>query len=165
MDEQYWVELTKDQLVFSAAHFITFGGNTCERLHGHNFRVRVEIGGPLDENRYVFDFIALIDMLKSIIDRLDHHMLLPTDHPHIHVVEKDENIEVTFEDRRWSFPRGDCVLMPLANTTVELIARYIGGLLLIAMDEKGLVRPERLRVGVEENFGQWAYCELREAKN
>lgn len=161
MDEQYWVEITKDQLVFSAAHFITFGGNICERLHGHNFRVRVEIGGPLDENSYVFDFIALIDMLKSIIDRLDHHMLLPTEHPHIGVVEEDGNIEVTFEDRRWSFPRGDCVLMPLANTTVELIARHIGRLLLTAMEEEGLKRPERLRVGVEENFGQWAYCELR----
>ena len=57
-DEQYRVRVTKDHLVFSAAHFITFNGNICERLHGHNWRTAVELTGPLDENSYVFDFIA-----------------------------------------------------------------------------------------------------------
>ena len=59
--ERYRVRVTKDHLVFSAAHFITFNGNICERLHGHNWRVAVEVAGPLDENSYVFDFIALRD--------------------------------------------------------------------------------------------------------
>ncbi|MEZ5948126.1 MAG: 6-carboxytetrahydropterin synthase [Planctomycetaceae bacterium] len=34
----YRVRVTKDHLVFSAAHFITFNGTICERLHGHNWR-------------------------------------------------------------------------------------------------------------------------------
>ena len=50
----------------------------CERLHGHNYRVWAEVEGPLDENQYVIDFIALRDALKTITDELDHHMLLPT---------------------------------------------------------------------------------------
>ena len=50
MTESYCVRLEKEYLVFSAAHFITFNGNICERLHGHNYRVRAEVHGPLDEN-------------------------------------------------------------------------------------------------------------------
>ncbi len=48
--EQFWVRLSKDNLVFSAAHFITFAGHVCERLHGHNYQVAASVYGPLDEN-------------------------------------------------------------------------------------------------------------------
>src|SRR5688572_18563413 len=104
MPERYHVRLTKDFLVFSAAHFITFGGNICERLHGHNYRVAAEVHGPLDENHYVIDFIALRDTLRELVRELDHHMLLPDRHPMIHVVPDDRSVEVTFADRRWVFP-------------------------------------------------------------
>ena len=126
VNETYRVRVTKDYLVFSAAHFITFAGSICERLHGHNYRVEAEIHGPLDENHYVIDFIALGHALKAIVDELDHHMLLPTQHTQIAVTEADQEVEVTFEDRRWVFPRQDCILLPVANTTTELLARYIG---------------------------------------
>ena len=82
-NESWRVRVTKDHLVFSAAHFITFNGNICERLHGHNWRVAVELAGPLDENSYVFDFIALRDALQAIVLELDHRVLLPTEHPAI----------------------------------------------------------------------------------
>src|SRR5207244_78131 len=111
MSEQYHVRLAKDFLVFSAAHFITFNGDVCERLHGHNYRVAAEVHGPLDENQYVVDFIFLRDTLKSLVDELDHHMLLPTGHPLIRVEPQGESVEVTFRDRRWVFPRGDCILL------------------------------------------------------
>ncbi len=53
------VDVTKEQFIFSAAHFITFAGDICERIHGHNYGVRASVEGPLDENRYVVDFIAI----------------------------------------------------------------------------------------------------------
>ena len=160
MSERYWVHITKDFLVFSAAHFITFNGNQCERLHGHNYRVAGHVYGPLDKNSYVVDFIALRDTLKAIVDRLDHHVLLPTGHPLIKVVPGDREVEVTFEDRRWLFPRDDCVLLPVANTTAELLARHIGRSLLTELEGSTGSRPSRVRVEVDENFGQWAVCEL-----
>ena len=111
--ESFHVRLTKDYLVFSAAHFITYNGNVCERLHGHNYRVTAEVHGPLDENHYVIDFVFLRNTLKRIVDQLDHHMLLPTQHAQIRVVEGDDVVEATFEDRRWVFPREDCVMLPV----------------------------------------------------
>lgn len=152
--ESYFVRVQKTELVFSAAHFITFNGNICERLHGHNYRVVAEVFGPLDENQYVVDFIALRDELKSIVHSLDHYMLLPTKHPTIRVVADDVSVEVTFEERRWVFPRGDCVLLPLVQTTAELLAQYIGRTLSDRLAERTGVRPERLRIAVDECEGQ-----------
>lgn len=162
MPESYSVRLQKECHVFSAAHFITYSGDICEPLHGHNYRVWAEVEGPLDENQYVVDFIVLRDALQSITDTLDHHMLLPTSHPQIHVDAADREVEVTCGDRRWVFPRSECALLPVANTTAELLARYIGHQLLGALERRTGVRPHVVRIGVDESHDQWGICELRE---
>ncbi len=157
--DRYRVHLTKDQLVFSAAHFITFNGNVCERLHGHNWRVAVEVEGPLDENGYVFDFIALRDRTQSLVLQLDHRMLLPLKHPMIFVEQSDREVTARFENRRWVFPAEDCVLLPIANTTAELIAGWIGDRLRQELRQLPGHHVDTLRVDIEENFGQWARWE------
>ncbi len=160
MSESYWVRLTKDYLVFSAGHFITYNGDTCERLHGHNYQVTAEVFGPLDENHYVVDFIALRDELRRLVEPLDHRMLLPLAHPLIRVEVGQDEVEARFGDRRWVFPRTDCVLLPVANTTTELLARYLGRQLLDALQARTGKRPQRIRVEVDECRGQAAVCEL-----
>lgn len=159
--ESYFVRVRKTELVFSAAHFITFGGNVCERLHGHNYRVTAEVFGSLDENQYVVDFIALRDVLREIVGELDHRMLLPTEHPQIHVAADDREVTATFEDRRWVFPRGDCLLLPLVQTTAELLARHIGQELLMRLGKRANYRPDRLRIAVDECEGQEGVYEWR----
>lgn len=160
MSESFRVRLEKEQHVFSAAHFITFAGNICERLHGHNYGVAVEVEGPLDENHYVIDFIALRDTLKTITDELDHHTLLPTQHPCIVVVANECEVDVRFEDRRWLFPRGDCVLLPIPNTTAELLAKFIGQRLLERLPAAAVAAIQRLQIEVDENHGQWGVWEF-----
>ncbi|MEM7316260.1 MAG: 6-pyruvoyl tetrahydropterin synthase family protein [Planctomycetota bacterium] len=157
MPESYSVQVTKDYLTFSAAHFITFDGNICERLHGHNYKVAVDVNGLLDENHYVIDFIALRDNLKAITDGLDHRMLLPTQHDAIKVTENtdEKSVEATFEDRRWVFPREDCILLPIPNTTTELLARHIGLELLERLKSAKIQLPQSMVVAVDENDGQW----------
>jgi 6-pyruvoyltetrahydropterin/6-carboxytetrahydropterin synthase len=162
MTDRYHVRLSKDYLVFSAGHFITYAGDICERLHGHNYRVTAEVHGALDENHYVYDFIALRDTLKAIVDELDHHMLLPTQHPLIRVVPDEREVEVTFRDRRWVFPRGDCILLDIPNTTSELLARYVASRLAADLASRGGTRPETIRVEIDECFGNVAVCELNE---
>lgn len=161
MSGSFRVRVTKDHLVFSAGHFITFAGTICERLHGHNWRVACEVAGPLDENAYVFDFIALRDALQAIVNRLDHRMLLPTRHPMIQVRETrhadQPEVEARFENRRWVFPAEDCVLLPIDNTTAERLAEWIAGELAPVLAAHGGGRLlDELQIEVEENFGQWA---------
>ena len=152
---EYRVRVTKDYLVFSAGHFITFDGNNCERLHGHNYRVEAEVRGSLDENYYVIDFIALRDALQKITVELDHYMLLPTQHPQIKVEPNSTEVLVTFEQKRWVFPLEDCVLLPIANTTTELLAKYIGERLIADMGKVLTDHASLLRIAVDENNGQW----------
>ena len=45
-------------------------------------------------------------------------------------------MEVTHGNRRWLFPREDCVLLPVANTTAELLAQYIADDLAEALEWK-----------------------------
>jgi 6-pyruvoyltetrahydropterin/6-carboxytetrahydropterin synthase len=156
MSEHYKVRVTKDHLVFCSGHFISYEGDKCERLHGHNYRTAVEIEGELDENRYVFDFIALKNRTKAITDELDHRMLLATRNPHIVVEERSNGIHVRYRNREWLFPREDCVLLPIENTTAELLARYIGQRLIDDLRQEHDYTPEVLRVEVEENIGQSA---------
>jgi len=161
--QTFGIRVTKDTLVFSAAHFITFNGTICERIHGHNWRVEAEIEGVLDENHYVFDFIALRDGLQTLVHELDHRVLLPDCHPAIQVAVSEDGREVTarFEERRWVFPYKDCCILPIANTTAELISRWIGQTLISRLKLDHQPGLTRLRISVEENFGQWADCWLK----
>jgi 6-pyruvoyltetrahydropterin/6-carboxytetrahydropterin synthase len=161
MSERFKVRVTKDHLVFCAGHFISYEGNKCERLHGHNYRTAVEVEGNLDENHYVFDFIALKVRTREITDELDHRMLLPTRNPLIRVEAGPHKVHVTYKDREWLFPRGDCMLLPIENTTAEMLARHIGEKLIEALRVQHRFTPDILRVEVEENVGQSATYEWR----
>src|SRR5436305_3807425 len=161
MIEHYKVRVTKDHLVFCSGHFISYEGDKCERLHGHNYRATVEIEGRLDENSYVFDFVTLKHRTRAITDELDHRMLLPTCNPHVTLEEGPRSVRVRYRDREWLFPRDDCVLLPLENTTAELLARYIGQRLIEDLRRQHQFVPQVLRVEVEENIGQSATYEWR----
>jgi len=156
----YRVDVTKEQFVFSAAHFITFAGDICERIHGHNYGVRASVEGPLDENRYVVDFIALRDAVLEQTQALDHHVILPSDHAEIIVTRDDHETTARFRDRRWVFPNEDCVLLPVINTTAEEIARVIAGRVRDKTRDRFGDAIHWIEVAVDENHGQWGTCRL-----
>jgi 6-pyruvoyltetrahydropterin/6-carboxytetrahydropterin synthase len=65
-------EISKD-FVFSAAHQIRFHGGKCERLHGHNWRVRVHVrASELNRIGMVIDFADLQKIVGEVGGRLDH---------------------------------------------------------------------------------------------
>ena len=156
----FHIRIATDDLLFSAAHFISLQDNVCEPLHGHNYRVAVEIGGPLNASHYVADFQAVHRAVLAILQELDHRVLLPTEHPSIRVVAGLQEVEVRFADRRWIFPRSDCRLLPLGSTTAELLAQHIGRRLLESLLSPAGARPQRVRVELEESPGHAAVCTL-----
>lgn len=163
MSERFCVRVTKDYLVFCSGHFITYDGVECERLHGHNYRAAVEVEGPLDNNRYVFDFIALKNTMRKLTDELDHYMLVPTKSKIIRVEEIGKSVRLTFGDKEWVFPRVDCVLLPIENTTAELLAKYLADRLRDELRDNYRYVPDVLRMEVEESFGQTARYEWRKS--
>jgi 6-pyruvoyltetrahydropterin/6-carboxytetrahydropterin synthase len=157
MSTEFRVQVTKDYLVFASAHFITFAGHRCEALHGHNYRVGVALEGHLDpQSWYVFDFVALKRLMKRLCDEIDHRVLLPLENPRLTVAEKDDFVTVAYDQRpRYMFPREDCALLPLPNTTVEMLAQYLARRVRTELGDAA-VRLSTIEIEVEENFGQSA---------
>ena len=152
------VSVSKDDLVFSSAHFITFAGPRCEGLHGHNYRVRVTVDGELNaEDGLVFDFLELKRLMRGLCEEIDHRVLLPLHSARITVVEEGDAVHVSVDGiRRYTFPRVDCALLPVSNTTVELLAQYLAARLETALASQALTNVSAIEMEVEENFGQSA---------
>jgi len=65
---------------FAAAHRLVGSGGKCESLHGHNFRVILEVSGDqLDETGMLMDFGDLKGILRAVLAELDHSDL--NEHP------------------------------------------------------------------------------------
>ncbi|MBM4012953.1 MAG: 6-pyruvoyl tetrahydropterin synthase family protein [Planctomycetes bacterium] len=160
MTDRFEVRLRKGVHVFSAGHFITLHDDLCEPVHGHNWTVGVDVGGDPDAHGMVVDFIALRDTVSAVLARLDHKMLLPTANPWLAVTTAagphgHGETTVTFRGRRrWVFPADECVLLPIANTTAEWLARWIGHAVTEALASDGRAALRSLRVTVDECLGQ-----------
>ena len=152
------VSVTKDYLVFASAHFITFAGHRCEGLHGHNYRARVTIEGALNqESWFVFDFVELKRIMKRLCDEIDHLVLLPLKSDRVAVVQDGETVSVSVDGKtRYVFPRRDCALLPIPNTTVEMLAQMLTERLQGELEKLGAKGLTAIEMEVEENFGQSA---------
>jgi 6-pyruvoyltetrahydropterin/6-carboxytetrahydropterin synthase len=160
--DSYKVRVTKDYLTFCSAHFISFEGTQCERLHGHNYRVTAEIEAKLNDDFLVFDFIALKKILRDITNELDHRMLVPQKSRTLDITVGEESVKVAYHKKTWVFPREDCAVLPIENSTAELLAKWICERLREELGRHSraasvpLAPPSRLRVEVEESPGQCA---------
>ena len=155
------IRFEHDSLTFSGSHFITFGEpEKVEALHGHNFRVKAEIAGPLNRRAYVVDFIVAFDSLKKICESLSHKVLLPREHPYIKIVTAAETTTVTMPPLSWSFPKDDALTLPLKNTTTEALAEHIAFLFRRDLEgEKAFETTDelyRITIELEESYGMWA---------
>ncbi len=159
MDEEQFLRKVKVEggyLKFSSAHFITFGGK-CERLHGHNYNVLVEIEGTLNDDKLVFDFTILKRLTKEICQKLNHRFLLPMRNPHLALIESPDAWEIHFQQRRYVFPRTDVVELPIDNSSAERLAEYICHELHTLLSTYNTANLHIIQVGVEEAPMQMAY--------
>jgi 6-pyruvoyltetrahydropterin/6-carboxytetrahydropterin synthase len=61
---------------FEAAHILPRHPGRCARLHGHSFRLRVEIEGPVQpDSQFVMDYAELSKIVEPIVERFDHRFL------------------------------------------------------------------------------------------
>ena len=155
---EFRISITKQDLVFAAAHFITFAGHRCETLHGHNYRASVMLEGALEpDSWYVADFSVVKKIMRRLTAELDHKVLLPTGNPVVAVKKEGARMTVAVSgEPRYVFPEGDCVLLPIPNTTVEMLAQHLTGRLRAELKAVGVTHLRLIELVVEENFGQSA---------
>lgn len=73
MSPRYTLKVVSD---FAAAHRLVDYPGECSRLHGHNWKLEVEITATrLDQVGMAIDFKAIKAATRSVTDRLDHYHL------------------------------------------------------------------------------------------
>ena len=101
------IRLNSPSLTFAASHGIQYDTGEYEPLHEHTFRVVVTIFGPLCAAGYIVDFHTVEQSLRKILSFLEKKTLLSQE-------------ELSF--------RNNCenpLILPIKNTTAELLAGYI----------------------------------------
>lgn len=149
------IEVSKEDIKFSAAHFTIFSATERERLHGHNYFVSVEFSAPVGDNGICFSYKEIKDRLRAICDSLDEYMLLPQHSPHLTIEEDGLNYRVRFAEDTLYFLKADTIILPVRNTTLEEFSRYLLECLLADGDfmrESGMLR---FVLKVSSGAGQW----------
>ena len=150
------VHVTKDYLKFSAAHFIAYPGFR-EALHGHNYRVAIEVEGTLGREGYVVDFGVVKRIARRLCERLDQKVLVPAQSDCLAIRTAGDGVVLRYENDEFRFPAADAILLPIVHSSVEELARYLAGELRTELEREGVRGVTAVEVGVEESFGQSAY--------
>ncbi len=141
------------RLRFAAAHMATLG-DELEPLHGHNYIVRCRVEGALTSDHWVIDFSMLKRLAREACERLDHRFLLQRDSNLLDIEERADAWIVRFGDSEYRFPAADVAVLPIKNSTAELIAQWLCEVVIAGLAAEGADNLARIAVEVEEMPGQ-----------
>ena len=144
---------------FSASHFIP-GHDKCGRLHGHSYVLHLVLHGDVGGNGMIMDFVDLKKALKTMVDELDHRVLLPGRSAEVTITQGSE-VEVQVGSKRYVFPAEDVAILDVAQCSAEEMAGMALERLIREIEFTPNVRY--VEVGLDEGRGQtaWAGRELR----
>jgi dihydroneopterin triphosphate aldolase (PTPS-III) / 6-pyruvoyltetrahydropterin synthase len=171
----------KDNFKFNASHFVAFPGFR-ERLHGHSYRASVKLLGShqIGRDGYVVDFGCVKSVAKDVCKTLNEYFLVPTLSEVLEItVNEDKDKEgngtdicgeintggnkypgsviIKCEDgSTFTFPRQDCLLLPIMHSTAEELAVYIFGKVVDGLDSQYLIKRgvTMMEITVSEAVGQ-----------
>ncbi len=104
----------KTEVKISAAHIVHTTDSKCSNLHGHTWRIVVEIDGDVQPDGMVIDFIKI----KEMINQMDHKTLLPQS-----LAQNSDSAHVfCIADKSYSLPKEDCIVLPIDVITAENMA-------------------------------------------
>ena len=147
------IEIAKQALNFSAAHFTIFSATEREDLHGHNFQVECELTSPIDENGLIFDYNLVKRAMKVICDELDEKTILPEKSPFLKLVREPDYLIAKYHDERIPFLYRDVITLPIANASTEELSHYYLDRLL-AHEDKAAEDIREMTVKISSSPGQ-----------
>ncbi|RMG63394.1 MAG: 6-carboxytetrahydropterin synthase [Calditrichaeota bacterium] len=130
-----------DTFYWEMGHRLPYHSGGCENIHGHSYRLVVEVEGTTDRRGMVMDYYELRAIVQPILSEIDHCFMCSTDDQLMMAFLKDSPFKVVYVD----FP-----------TTAENIARYL--LTRIAEKLKTHQGIEALTVRVSETHRDFAEC-------
>lgn len=149
------IDIRKQYLHFSAAHFTVFSATERERLHGHNWQVAAKVSGPVGDDGLCFDYAIVKQRLKALCEAFDEYTLIAQFSPHLAIREDASMVYVTHNHIEIPLLKSDTILLPLRNTTIEELSAYF---LQKLTDDKTLIDAhdiQAIEVQVASGPDQW----------
>ena len=152
------IEIAKQALNFSIAHFTIFSATERENLHGHNYQLLCDVTASLGTDGLLFDYAILKRILQAMCDEIDEQVILPAHSPYLKVVDEDQYIVAQYNAERIPFLKRDVTILPIANATVEEFSHYFLNKLIKHEDlqDKGIVA---FTVKISSSPGQFGVAE------
>ncbi len=124
-DKKYGrIEISKQALNFSIAHFTIFSQTDRENLHGHNFQVECELTAPIGDDGLIFDYSIIKRLIRELCEEIDELVILPELSPYLSLEEDGDYLVGVFNGERIPFLKRDVKTLPIANTSVEELSHY-----------------------------------------
>ena len=157
------ISIAREQYKFSCAHMTVFPDGSKERLHGHNYTIAVAIDVDTVALAAMIPFTPIKQALSELCAAYKERVLLAEQNPHFVVVRDDvaaRELEFTLCGERYVLPRGDVLLLPIDNISVEALAQHVATILKTKLAVLAAPHVRALEVTVEESPGQGASCTL-----
>ncbi len=113
------VELHKEELKFSAGHFMLLSEQQREGMHGHDYQINVAFNCLIKQNGMAFDCRLYKQRLLTLCQTLDYRFILPSQSDYMRVEETGNAWIASFSDQTLTFLKQDAVVLPICNVTLE----------------------------------------------
>ena len=159
----YRIRIARAEHKFSCAHMTVFADGTKERLHGHNYTVAVAVEVERVDLEAMIPFAPIKAAIAELCAAWKERVLLAAGNPWFEILRDDrdaDELEFRLCGARYVLPRGDVLLLPIDNVSVEGLAAHAAERLRDALAALGLPQAVALEVVIEESPGQGASCTL-----
>ena len=156
---KYRVFIARDQYKVSCAHMTVFPDGSKERLHGHNYSIALALDVERVDLAAMIPFSSVKQSLAELCLAWKERVLLAANNPYYTLIRDDHELEFTLCADRYVLPRGDALLLPIDNISVEGLAVHVAELL---RDKISVLSPHILgfEATVAESPGQGASCSI-----
>lgn len=149
------IEIEKAYLHFAAAHFTIFSATDRERLHGHNWRMGVEITGEVDDNGLCFDYAIYKEILKKLCHKYDEYTLIAEQSPYLTITDDSDFYYIKHNEITQPLLKTDTILLPIKNVTIEELSHFF---LSELTEDKAFLEKLKIRafeVRISSGVDQW----------
>lgn len=74
------------EFVWEMSHRLPFHAGPCKNIHGHSYKMRLELEGEPNHNRMLIDFYDIEAIVRPLLDKIDHSF----------IVDKNDTIMLPF---------------------------------------------------------------------
>ena len=119
------IELHKEELKFSAGHFMLLSATERESMHGHDYQIQVAFNTLITRNGMAFDVRLYKERLLTLCQSLDYRFILPMHSEYMRLEETNDHWIAHFNHQKIPFLKQDAIVLPICNVTLEELSNWI----------------------------------------